>query len=55
MTLDEAEVDGGAPKYGLEQDNEIDREGYVHAVDGPGQGAALDFAHVERHKTAVLR
>jgi L-alanine-DL-glutamate epimerase-like enolase superfamily enzyme len=45
----------GAQKYGLEQDIEIDREGFVHAMDGAGLGAAIDFALIERHKTAVLR
>jgi L-alanine-DL-glutamate epimerase-like enolase superfamily enzyme len=45
----------GAQKYGLEHDIEIDREGYVHAFDGPGLGAAIDFALIERHKTGVLR
>ena len=45
----------GAQKYGLEQDIEVDREGYVHAFDGPGLGAAIDFALIERQKTAVLR
>jgi hypothetical protein len=45
----------GAQKYGLEQDIEVDREGYVHAFDGPGLGAAIDFALIERQKTAILR
>jgi L-alanine-DL-glutamate epimerase-like enolase superfamily enzyme len=45
----------GAQKYGLERDIEVDREGYVHAFDGPGLGAAIDFGLIERHKTAVLR
>jgi L-alanine-DL-glutamate epimerase-like enolase superfamily enzyme len=44
----------GAQKYGLERDIEVDRDGYVHAFDGPGLGAAIDFALIERHKTAVL-
>jgi L-alanine-DL-glutamate epimerase-like enolase superfamily enzyme len=45
----------GAQKYGLEQDIEVDGDGYVHALDGPGLGAAIDFALIERRKTAVLR
>jgi len=45
----------GAQKYGLEQDIEVDGDGYVHAFDGPGLGAAIDFALIERRKTAVLR
>ncbi len=44
----------GAQKYGLAQDIEVDRQGLVHAFDGPGLGAAIDFALIERKKTAVL-
>ena len=45
----------GAQKYGLAQDIEVDAQGLVHAFDGPGLGAAIDFALIERKKTAVLR
>ena len=41
-------------KYGLVQDIEVDARGLVHAPTGPGLGAAIDFALIERHKTAVL-
>jgi L-alanine-DL-glutamate epimerase-like enolase superfamily enzyme len=44
----------GAQKYGLVQDIEVDGRGLVHALDGPGLGAAIDFALIERKKTAVL-
>jgi L-alanine-DL-glutamate epimerase-like enolase superfamily enzyme len=44
----------GAQKYGLTQDIEVDRQGLVHAFNGPGLGAAIDFALVERKKVAVL-
>jgi L-alanine-DL-glutamate epimerase-like enolase superfamily enzyme len=44
----------GAQKYGLAQDIEVDRRGLVHAFDGPGLGAAIDFALIERKKIAVL-
>jgi L-alanine-DL-glutamate epimerase-like enolase superfamily enzyme len=44
----------GAQKYGLAQDVEVDRQGRVHAFDGPGLGAAIDFALIARKKTAVL-
>jgi L-alanine-DL-glutamate epimerase-like enolase superfamily enzyme len=44
----------GAQKYGLAQDIEIDRQGLVHAFNGPGLGAAIDFALIERKKLAVL-
>ncbi|HXH84722.1 MAG TPA: enolase C-terminal domain-like protein [Candidatus Tectomicrobia bacterium] len=44
----------GAQKYGLAQDIEVDRQGLVHAFDGPGLGAAIDFELIQRKKTAVL-
>jgi L-alanine-DL-glutamate epimerase-like enolase superfamily enzyme len=31
----------GAQKYGLAQDIEVDGDGFVHAFDGPGLGAAI--------------
>jgi len=44
----------GAQKYGLTQDIEVDAQGLVHAMNEPGLGAAIDFALIERRKTAVL-
>jgi L-alanine-DL-glutamate epimerase-like enolase superfamily enzyme len=44
----------GAQKYGLAQDIEVDAHGLVHAMNEPGLGAAIDFALIERKKTAVL-
>jgi L-alanine-DL-glutamate epimerase-like enolase superfamily enzyme len=44
----------GAQKYGLAQDIEVDKRGLVHAFDGPGLGAAIDFGLIERKKIAVL-
>jgi L-alanine-DL-glutamate epimerase-like enolase superfamily enzyme len=44
----------GAQKYGLAQDIEVDAQGLVHAMNEPGLGAAIDFALIERRKTAVL-
>src|SRR5881409_672475 len=44
----------GAQKYGLAQDIGVDPRGLVHAFDGPGLGAAIDFALIERKKVAVL-
>jgi L-alanine-DL-glutamate epimerase-like enolase superfamily enzyme len=44
----------GAQKYGLAQDLEVDRLGRVRAPGGPGLGAAIDFALIERKTTAVL-
>jgi len=44
----------GAQKYGLGEDIEVDRQGLVHAFNGPGLGAAIDFALIERKKIAVL-
>jgi len=43
-----------AQKYGLAEDIEVDGHGFVHAMNGPGLGAAIDFALIERHKLAVL-
>ncbi|HZF15988.1 MAG TPA: enolase C-terminal domain-like protein [Steroidobacteraceae bacterium] len=43
-----------ANKYGLLEDIEVDRQGFVHAPTGPGLGAAIDFDRIERNKTAVL-
>jgi L-alanine-DL-glutamate epimerase-like enolase superfamily enzyme len=45
----------GAQKYGLVEDIEIDREGLVHAPDGPGLGARIDFELIEQRKLVVLR
>ena len=44
----------GAQKYGLEQDIGVGRDGMVHVPNGPGLGAAIDFALIERKKIAVL-
>ena len=41
-------------KYGLLQDIEVDGEGFVHVPTGPGLGAAIDFALVDRKKVGVL-
>jgi L-alanine-DL-glutamate epimerase-like enolase superfamily enzyme len=43
-----------AQKYGLVQDIEIDADGFVHAPQGPGLGAQIDFDLVERTRLAVL-
>lgn len=45
----------GAQKYGLEQDIVVGRDGLVHVPNGPGLGAAIDFALIERKKIAVLK
>ena len=45
----------GAQKYGLAPDIEVDAQGLVHAINGPGLGAGIDFDLIERRKTAVLR
>ena len=41
-------------KYGLVSDIEYDAEGLVHAPQGPGLGAQIDFELIERKKLAVL-
>jgi len=44
----------GAQKYGLVEDIEVDGQGLVHAFNGPGLGARIDFDLIERQKVAVL-
>ncbi|MBI3456459.1 MAG: mandelate racemase [Candidatus Rokubacteria bacterium] len=44
-----------AQQYGVLEDIEVDGSGLVHAMNGPGLGATIDFALIERQKTAVLR
>jgi len=41
-------------KYGMAQEIEVDRNGYVHAPTGPGLGADIDFDLIERKKLGVL-
>ncbi|MGI9322703.1 MAG: enolase C-terminal domain-like protein [Pseudomonadales bacterium] len=41
-------------KHGLVQDIEVDANGLVHAHQGPGLGAEIDFALIERNKVAEL-
>ena len=41
-------------KYGLVEDIAVDAEGFVHAPTGPGLGAAIDFALIEKKKLGVL-
>ena len=45
---------GEAQKYGLVQDIEVDTRGLVHAMNGPGLGAAIDFALIDKKKLTVL-
>ena len=44
----------GAQKYGLAEDIEIDSEGNVHAFNGPGLGAEIDFDLIERNKIGAV-
>jgi L-alanine-DL-glutamate epimerase-like enolase superfamily enzyme len=41
-------------KYGMEEEITVDAQGMVHAPTGPGLGAAIDFALIERKKIGVL-
>jgi L-alanine-DL-glutamate epimerase-like enolase superfamily enzyme len=43
-----------AQKYGIVDDIEVDKDGLVHAPQGPGLGAGIDFDLIERKKIAVL-
>jgi L-alanine-DL-glutamate epimerase-like enolase superfamily enzyme len=44
-----------AQKYGLVEDIEVDGQGLVHAITGPGLGAAIDHELIRRREVAVLR
>jgi L-alanine-DL-glutamate epimerase-like enolase superfamily enzyme len=41
-------------KYGLIEDITVDGQGWVHAPQGPGLGAAIDFERIQRMKQGVL-
>jgi L-alanine-DL-glutamate epimerase-like enolase superfamily enzyme len=41
-------------KHGLVRDIEVDGNGLVHSVNGPGLGAEIDFELIERNKIAEL-
>jgi len=41
-------------KHGLAEEIAVDGEGLVHAFDGPGLGAEIDFDLIERNKVATL-
>jgi L-alanine-DL-glutamate epimerase-like enolase superfamily enzyme len=43
-----------AQKYGLVDDLEVDANGLVHALNGPGLGAIIDFDLIARQTTGVL-
>jgi len=54
-TMFEVLLPHGAHKYGMARELEIDRDGMLHAPTGPGLGAEIDFALIERNTEAVLR
>ena len=54
-TMFEVLLPHGAHKYGMAREIEIDADGLLHAPTGPGLGAEIDFALVERQTEAVLR
>ena len=43
-----------AQKYGLVEDIESDKNGFVHAINEPGLGGKIDFDLIEHKKVAVL-
>jgi L-alanine-DL-glutamate epimerase-like enolase superfamily enzyme len=45
----------GAHKYGLLKELEIDSDGLIHAPDGPGLGAEIDYELIESQKISVLK
>jgi L-alanine-DL-glutamate epimerase-like enolase superfamily enzyme len=54
-TMFEVLLPHGAHKYGMAQELEIDARGLLYAPTGPGLGAEIDFALIERKAEAVLR
>ena len=45
----------GAHRYGLAQEFRPDAKGMLHAPDGPGLGADIDFEMIKRKTEAVLQ
>jgi L-alanine-DL-glutamate epimerase-like enolase superfamily enzyme len=43
----------GDLKFGVVNDIEVDKEGFVHAYDGPGLGANLDYDLIDNNTVAV--
>ena len=41
-------------KHGLVEEIVVDGDGLVHAFDGPGLGAQIDFDLIERNRVATL-
>ncbi len=54
-TMFEVLLPHGAHKYGMAKELEIDRDGLLHAPAGPGLGAEIDFALIERKTEGVLK
>jgi L-alanine-DL-glutamate epimerase-like enolase superfamily enzyme len=54
-TMFEVLLPHGAHKFGMATEIDIDEAGMMHAPTGPGLGANIDFALIERNSTAVLR
>ena len=44
----------GAHRYGLAEEIRVDSEGKVHAPQGPGLGAAIDFDLIRSKTISVL-
>ena len=53
-TFFEVLLPDAAQKYGLVNDITMDAEGYVHVPNGPGLGAEIDFALIDKKRLAVL-
>jgi L-alanine-DL-glutamate epimerase-like enolase superfamily enzyme len=54
-TMFEVLLPHGAHKFGMATEIDIDKAGMMHAPTGPGLGADIDFALIERNSEAVLR
>ncbi len=54
-TMFEVLLPHGAHKYGMRKELEIDKDGFLHAPTGPGLGAQIDFALIQRKTEAVLK
>jgi L-alanine-DL-glutamate epimerase-like enolase superfamily enzyme len=44
-----------AHRYGLVQDIEVDKQGFVHAPEAPGLGYEIDWDLVKKNTTHVLK
>ena len=54
-TMWEVLLPDGAHKWGMAKELEIDKDGLMHAPEGPGLGGEIDFELIRRKTEAVLQ